>query len=61
MHSTRRTQSKWSRTTKKRVALFDNESTSGSDSDLRAFAGMTLPTLQDHLKMAKALPAGGAK
>lgn len=43
------------------VALFDKESTSGSDSDLRAFAGMTLPTLQDHLRMAKALPSGGAK
>jgi putative membrane protein len=40
------------------VALFDKESTSGSDSDLKAFAGMTLPTLQDHLKMAKALPDG---
>jgi putative membrane protein len=43
------------------VALFDKESTSGSDADLKAFAGMTLPTLQDHLKMAKALPGGGAK
>ena len=42
------------------VALFEKESTSGGDSDLKAFAGMTLPTLQDHLKMAKALP-GGAK
>ena len=38
------------------VALFEKESTSGSDSDLKAFAGMTLPTLQEHLKMAKALP-----
>lgn len=43
------------------VALFDKESTSGSDADLRAFAGKTLPTLQEHLKMAKALPAGGMK
>ena len=40
------------------VALFQKESTSGSDSDLKAFAGMTLPTLQDHLRMAKALPKG---
>jgi putative membrane protein len=40
------------------VALFDKESTSGNDADLKAFAGMTLPTLQDHLKMAKALPGG---
>jgi putative membrane protein len=43
------------------VALFEKESTSGSDSDLRTFAGKTLPTLQEHLRMAKALPAGGAK
>jgi putative membrane protein len=43
------------------VALFEKESTSGSDSDLKAFAGMTLPTLQEHLKMARALPGGGAK
>jgi len=43
------------------VALFDKESTSGSDADLKAFAGMTLPTLQDHLKMAKALPGGDSK
>jgi putative membrane protein len=42
------------------VALFQKESTSGSDSDLRTFAGKTLPTLQEHLKMAKALPSGSA-
>jgi putative membrane protein len=42
------------------VALFEKEASSGSDADLKAFAGKTLPTLQEHLKMAKALP-GGAK
>jgi len=40
------------------VALFENEASSGSDADLKAFAGKTLPTLQEHLKMAKALPDG---
>jgi len=40
------------------VALFEKESKSGSDADLKSFAGKTLPTLQDHLKMAKALPSG---
>lgn len=40
------------------VALFEKESTSGSDADLKSFAGMTLPTLKEHLRMAKALPQG---
>ena len=40
------------------VALFEKEASAGSDADLKAFAGKTLPTLQEHLKMAKALPAG---
>lgn len=39
------------------IALFKKESTSGSDADLKAFATKTLPTLQHHLEMAKALPA----
>lgn len=43
------------------VALFRKESSAGSDSDLKTFASTTLPTLEDHLRMAKALPAGGAK
>jgi len=37
----------------KDVKEFEHESTSGKDPDLKAFAGKTLPTLQDHLKMAK--------
>ena len=44
------------------VAAFKRESTSGKDADLKAWAGKTLPTLQDHLKMAKdtATKVGGA-
>jgi putative membrane protein len=37
----------------KDVAAFKRESTSGKDADLKAWAGKTLPTLQDHLKMAQ--------
>jgi putative membrane protein len=37
----------------KDVKEFEKESTSGKDSDLKAFAAKTLPTLQDHLKMAR--------
>src|SRR5215831_13363122 len=36
----------------KDVAAFKKESTSGKDADLKAWAGKTLPTLEDHLKMA---------
>lgn len=35
------------------VKEFEHESTKGKDPDLKAFAGKTLPTLQDHLKMAR--------
>jgi len=42
----------------KDVKEFERESTKGKDPDLKAFATKTLPTLQDHLKMAKALPGG---
>src|SRR3954447_17890763 len=38
---------------KKDVAEFQKESTSGKDSDVKQWAGKTLPTLQDHLKMAQ--------
>jgi putative membrane protein len=37
----------------KTVADFDKASTSATDSDLKAWAGKTLPTLQDHLRQAK--------
>lgn len=47
------------------VAAFKRESTSGKDADLKAWAGKTLPTLQEHLKMAQdtatKVGAGGAK
>jgi len=35
------------------VAAFQKESRSGKDPDLKAFASNTLPTLQDHLRMAE--------
>ena len=35
------------------VAEFKRESTSGDDPDVKAFAAKTLPTLQEHLKMAQ--------
>jgi putative membrane protein len=46
------------------VALFQKESTSGKDAETKAFAGKTLPTLQEHLKMARdanSKVAGAAK
>jgi putative membrane protein len=42
------------------VALFKNEASAGSDAGLKSFAQQTLPTLEEHLRMAKALPSGGA-
>jgi len=38
---------------KEDVAKFRKESTSGKNADLKAWAGKTLPTLEDHLKMAQ--------
>lgn len=35
------------------VAAFRKEADSGSNTDLKNFAGSTMPTLQDHLRMAK--------
>jgi putative membrane protein len=40
---------------KSAIALFQKEAKSGSDPDLKSFAGKTLPTLQEHLKMAEAM------
>jgi putative membrane protein len=39
--------------------LFSNEAKNGRDADLKAFAQKTLPTIDHHLEMARALP--GAK
>jgi putative membrane protein len=36
------------------IAEFQREANSGKDDDLKAFASKTLPTLQEHLKLAKA-------
>lgn len=36
------------------IGDFEKEAKSGKDADLKSFAGKTLPTLQDHLKMAQA-------
>lgn len=40
----------------KDVSEFEKESTKGGDADVKAFASKTLPTLQEHLTMARALP-----
>ncbi len=48
---------------RKDVSEFEKESTRGTDADLKEFATKTLPTLQEHLKLAEALPgakAGGS-
>jgi putative membrane protein len=44
---------------RKDVSEFEKQSTRVTDADLKAFATKTLPTLQEHLRMAEALP--GAK
>ncbi|HUH91755.1 MAG TPA: DUF4142 domain-containing protein [Casimicrobiaceae bacterium] len=38
---------------KKAIQAFQKEAKSGSDSDLKGFAGQTLPTLKEHLKLAQ--------
>src|SRR5262249_16709841 len=35
------------------VALFKKEASSGKDANMKAFAQKSLPTLEEHLKMAK--------
>jgi len=42
---------------KQDVAEFKKQASSGKDSDLKAFASKTLPTLEDHLKMAQSTDA----
>lgn len=39
----------------KDVALFQSQASNGTDADAKAFAAKTLPTLQKHLEMIKAL------
>lgn len=41
----------------KAVDLFEKESERGADADLKAYAAKALPTIQQHLQMARALPA----
>lgn len=43
------------------VKLFTQQSKSGKDADLRAFASKTLPTIQEHYKMAQELAKGSEK
>lgn len=40
---------------KQAIGLFEKEAKNSKDSDLRAFAEQTLPTLRSHLEMAKGL------
>jgi putative membrane protein len=42
---------------KKAVSLFKDEASNGRDADIKTFASSTLPTLDDHLKMAQQLAA----
>ena len=42
---------------KEDVADFKKQANGGKDSDLKAFAAKTLPTLEDHLKMAQSTDA----
>jgi putative membrane protein len=37
------------------AALFETEARDGQDPDLKAFAAKTLPTIKEHLQMAKSL------
>jgi len=39
----------------KAVQLFTTEANEGRDADIKAFASKTLPTLQEHLQMARQL------
>jgi putative membrane protein len=37
----------------KSITAFEAESNNGTDAELKAFAGNTLPTLREHLQMAR--------
>ena len=41
------------------IALFKQEAASGQDPEMKQFASKTLPTLEQHLKMARELPPAG--
>jgi putative membrane protein len=43
----------------KDVSLFQKQATRAADSDLRAFAARTLPTLEEHLRMAREMNGQG--
>lgn len=45
----------------KAVELFRKESTSSGDAHVKAFATKTLPTLEEHRKMAQSLPGSASK
>ena len=40
---------------KKKVSAFEKQSKDGTDAELKAFAAKTLPGVQEHLQMARAL------
>lgn len=46
---------------RKAVALFRKEASTGRDADLRSLAAKTLPTLEEHLRMAEHLQAASKK
>ena len=45
----------------KAVKLFEKESQKGESDELKQFASKTLPTLQEHLKMARDLKASTSR
>ena len=45
---------------KKKVSAFEKQSKGGTDAELKAFAAKTLPGVQEHLQMAKALTGTAA-
>jgi putative membrane protein len=43
---------------KEDISLFEKEAKSGKDANVKAFAQQTLPTLQEHLRLAQAMEQG---